>query len=140
MKATSVFDFLRIRKVRNECRTFLTNDTSYISVIRQVKFWMNMANNKDIDVYYFEVDKEVLGYGLIKTDGKKKWITGGIKTAYRGLGLGRDLFQRLIYFSLPSEVWLEVMDWNTNALSLYRSLGFKKKGKRGEHVIIMKRS
>jgi len=140
MRAESIWDFLKVRQIRNECRTFLTNDTSKISVPRQVKFWVDLKNKKDIEVYYFEVDKECLGYGLIKRDGKKAWITGGIKLAYRGIGLGRELFQRLVYFALPSKVYLEVMDWNVNALALYRSLGFRKVGMRGEHVIIMKRN
>jgi len=139
IKAETIWDFLRVRTVRNECRRFLTNDTSNISVLRQVRFWIDLKNKENIEVYYVEVDGEVIGYGLIKVDGKKKWITGGVKAAYRGVGLGRELFQRLVYFSLPYEVWLEVMDWNVNALALYRSLGFRKTGMRGEHVIIMKR-
>ena len=139
VKAQTIWYFLKVRIIRNECRHFLTNNTNHISVLKQVKFWVDVSNGNNIEVYYFEVDGNVIGYGLIRIDGKKRWITGGIRTAYRGLGFGRHLFQKLIDISLPNEVWLEVMDWNTNALALYRSLKFKKAGKRGEHIIIMKK-
>ena len=140
MRAESIWDFLKVRQIRNECRSFLTNDISKISVLRQVKFWIDLKRKKHIEVYYFEVDREVIGYGLIKREDGKAWITGGIKAAYRGIGLGRELFQRLVYFALPSKVYLEVMDWNKVGLNLYRSIGFRKVGMRGEHVIIMKKN
>ncbi len=49
---------------------------------------------------------------------------------YRGLGLMSDLLKLLIEQNNQSQIWLDVHEHNSAALSLYKKLGFIKNGYR----------
>ncbi len=123
-------DALKIRKIRNECREYMTNNTSEIDVRKQISWYFNIyrkENNKNkMTCFLFRVKKKNAGFALIRMELKKYWITGGLTHEYRGKGLGKVLFANLLKEIPSDEVWLEVLNTNEAAKKIYKELGFRK--------------
>lgn len=119
------FDTLEtIRNIRNSCREFMTNNTNYISEEQQIE-WFNSVDHDVLKLYAGRVSGEVVGYGIVRIEDGDAWLTGAILSSYRGYGYGRRLFVSLISL-VPAgvETKLTVRDTNTNAINLYKALGF----------------
>lgn len=139
------WDALIMRKIRNEARLFMTNDTSSISIFRQLKWYFKTLKPQqtkgDMLGFLFESDGQDVGFGLISVKEGKYFLTGAIKESQREQGLGKKLFAQLVKSVPSSVVWLEVLDSNTVARKLYEALGFKKTSHKevaGRKVSIMK--
>lgn len=126
----SFLDALQVREIRNQCRTFMTNDTSKIGFLRQLKWYFftykTQKTQNKLTVFLFKSGEFNLGFGLIKESSGKYWITGGLKTEQRGKGLGKFLFRQLINNTPSSTIWLEVLDSNIAAKTIYKNLGFRR--------------
>ncbi len=128
----TIWGALKMRRIRNEIRGYMTHDTSHIGIIRQLGWYCGtyMAWRKRglIWGYLLRRDGKGVGYGLVRKDlfTPRWWITGGILAAYRGLGLGRSLFEFLTWqaMHLGGEAWLDVRTTNTRAIKLYRDIGY----------------
>lgn len=139
------FDALEVRKIRNQCRSFMTNDTSAISYIKQLAWYLkayrNENKNGESTCYLFKSNNNNSGFGYVRKIAGKYWITGGLSPDQRGKGLGKILFKRLIE-QIPGEsVWLEVLLSNSVARKLYNELGFreiKESDINGKKIVIMK--
>lgn len=126
----NVLEAFEVRSIRNECKSFMTNNNNDIGIIKQFVwyFWTYLINERKHGTicYLFRTDKISCGYGLIRKSSGKYWITGGLKESFRGRGLGKILFENLIKSTPSSSVWLEVKNSNDKAISLYKSFGFQK--------------
>ncbi len=126
----SLWEAFEVRKIRNECRHFMTNNTANINVLEQLIWYeqkYKSENQKEtLYCFLFNTNGKNVGFGLIRQKEEKYWITGGLKKSQRGKGLGRKLFEELIKFVPSKFVWLEVLDSNIVANKLYRDLGFTK--------------
>lgn len=138
-------DALEVRKIRNECRHFMTNDTSEINLLQQLIWYFKVYKKENIKgnlkCYLFKDDSNNLGFGLVRKSLGKYWITGGLMFNQRGKGLGTILFKELIQKVPSNEIWLEVLDTNIAANKIYHTLGFKKlneKDSNGNRIIVMK--
>lgn len=138
-------DVLEVRKIRNECRLFMTNYTNEISISNQLKWYFNVYKNENkkgnIETFIFKFNNKNAGFGLIQKKSNNYWITGGLSESQRGRGLGEKLFLELLNRIPSNEVWLEVIDTNIAAKRIYAKLGFKKVKKikiDGKDVIVMK--
>lgn len=138
-------DALEVRKIRNECRHFMTNDTSEINLLQQLiwyfKVYKKENNNGNLKCYIFKNNSNNLGFGLIRKSSGKYWITGGLRFSERGKGFGKILFKDLIKKISAKEIWLEVLDSNIAAKKIYNNLGFievKNISNSNEKVITMK--
>lgn len=138
-------DSLEVRKIRNQCRIFMTNNRSEISIIKQLSWYLkiyrkaNMSGN--MTCFLFKVDNFNSGFGLIRIVNDRYWITGGLKSNQRGKGFGKILFKDLLEKIPSNEVWLEVLDTNGVAKNLYQKIGFKNvkiNDANGNKIIIMK--
>lgn len=136
---------LEVRNIRNECRLFMTNDTSEINLIKQVIWYFRVYRKENeagkMTCFLFNVNGTPAGFGLIGKRFGKYWITGGLKSDQRGKGMGKILFREIVEKIPSNEVWLEVLDSNIIAKNLYKNLGFKKIKKRdidGKKIIVMK--
>lgn len=123
---TSLGDWLAMRSIRNECRFFMTNDQSKISLRQQWRFYRMYKRSKNryaaVVAYLFGTP---VGFGLISwDDGMRAWISGGVMKKYRSQGIGRDLFYYLSSHALPRPAFLEVLKTNQRAYRLYESLGW----------------
>jgi len=137
-------DFMEVRRIRNECRTKMTNDQSHISIWRQFRFYYSYKFNRYITVYMWRggLWNVCIGYGVIHRIGGKAWLTGGIGKGFRGLGFGEAVFKALIS-SLYEDAWLDVLSDNIEALSLYRKLDFvetdRRQTKYGEAIVMCRK-
>ncbi len=143
----NIFDAMAIRAVRNECNEFMTHDPSKIGILRQLNWYFRnyrpSQENKKLVCYLFwkENSATPIGYGVIRFNDKKYWLTGGIIQKERGKGFGKILFQKLIERTPSNEVWLDVLETNQIAYRLYKKLGFRKirqsKNEQDKNIIIM---
>lgn len=134
-------DALRMRTIRNEVRLSLTHDTSWISWVRQVWWYYNTYRLATVDgrlqAYLVWHDQSPVGYGLLRVDGNKCWITGALIEAVRGQGYGRLLFDALTFMARAwGEPWLDVRRDNHVARSLYARLGFRVTEERGDILVM----
>ena len=115
-----------IRKIRNDCREFMTTFRDTITKDMQ-KEWFNNFDRNKIKPYIFLECGEPVGYALLKIMGKDAWLTGGVLTEHRGRGLGYLIFNSLIKIAADSKfetAKLDVFKTNENAIKLYKKLGF----------------
>lgn len=132
--ASTVRDALAMRRVRNSCRTYLTRDTSKISLLRQLRWWISRPG--DLHPYVVEADGRVVGYAVITVRADRGWLTAGLLPDVRGHGVGEVVFRRLVADVLDMGLvpWLEVRHDNFKARRLYDKLGFVVRCTRGEVV------
>lgn len=143
----NVFDALVLKNIRNECRFFMTSDTSEIGILREISWYFlhYLKENKKGNLYCYSLKKdgENLGFAKIRRDRNKYWITGGLKKSRRGRGEGKILFSLILDKLFGKEAWLEVLKTNHVALNLYKKLGFmmqRRIVKNEKEVIVMKLS
>ena len=143
----NLVDALSVRKIRNDCRSFMTNDASEITILQQIKWFLNKyrPENKKNNLFCYQLKsgENKIGFGLIRKISDNYWITGGLKKSQRGKGIGKIIFRKLIEQTPSNEVWLEVLESNLVAFNLYKNLGFKKMDQKelnGKKIFIMKLS
>lgn len=126
----SVFDALQVREIRNQCRFFMTNDVSELSIVKQLYwyFFLYKKKNKEgtLRCFLLKSSTKSLGFGVIREIHGTYWLTGGLGEKYRGKGIGTVLFQKIIQKAPSPIIWLEVLESNSVARKLYKKLGFKK--------------
>ena len=62
--ATSVADYLFLRRVRNQVRREMTNDTAPIGYFRQLRFYLSRQPN--LAVYICSTDQGLAGYLMLQ--------------------------------------------------------------------------
>ena len=120
-----------VRKIRNQCRNYMTRNNNYISKTNQKKWFHSsigafetfLVGAIEDGVIYIEV-----GYGLIKIEPNIFYLTAALVPTYRGMGHGNEIFNFLIKrcksINPGKKILLEVKSDNFNAIKLYRKLGF----------------
>ena len=134
-----------MRTIRNTCREFMTGDVREISEDEQ-REWFWHLDRSCIQPYLWlaQLDAEhqaLIGYGLIRLQDRKWWVSGGLVPSHRRQGHGRNLFQALARTvnAKPAPCWLRVWNWNEAGLRTYRSLGFIATNE-DDNLITMRRS
>ena len=127
IRAVTTFGDAQImRGIRNQCRDYMTNDTSYIGFFRQARWWYKVKSDPDWWLYLLWYNGSPIGYGIIRKKGLLYWVTGGIIEQSRGHGFGRKLFEFLSQVaSNGHSAYLEVLKTNERAYALYKSLGYR---------------
>lgn len=119
-----------LRKIRNSCKDYMTRNNKEITGEEQIS-WFNSLGN-DIKLFllsevYHGIILIHIGYGLLKIENDKILLSGGLHETSRNKGVGKLLFEKLIYeaekYNLP--IMLEVLSNNIRARKVYESLGFK---------------
>lgn len=87
---TTDSDVESLRQIRNACRTFMTNDQSYIDEEKQ-RLWWAYHNPDDWAIWLLSVDSADVGYMFLRREGKRPgWYTGfGLLPEWRGKGIGK---------------------------------------------------
>lgn len=106
----------------------------------QRRWYANYGTSDKLIVWMIENGGgEAVGYTVIKDlDHKNARAEIGLHLdpRHQGKGYGRDAFKTLIRFGFHElnlhRICLEVLDFNTRAVSLYESLGFKHEGRKRE--------
>jgi len=132
------WDAITMARIRNTCREYMTNDTSYIGPLRQLRWWWSIRHDPSIQPFLFRIGGRAIGFGLIRKVDSRHFVTGGIRPESRGHGLGRYLFGALCDL-VAQPVFLEVLEANQRAQRLYHSLGFKNVATVRLGVLLMRR-
>jgi len=136
-KIESLEEALILRNIRNECREFMTRDTSYISQEQQKRWYANLKSDFKIFLLYsveLGVISSPIGYGLLREEGDSVLISGGLVESERGKGYGSILFNYLIKNIKDKKIKLEVLKSNTRAFVVYNNLGFRVVNDDGELI------
>lgn len=115
---------LAVALIRNECRKYMTHDTTALSVKRQIQFFNHTLAKKGIYVFVAKHKRMPIGYAVLRLVNDAVWITGGLANGFRGKGLGKQLFKSILRLA-PRPVWLDVRRSNKRAIHLYLKLGFR---------------
>lgn len=144
ISVTTDQQFRDLLHIRNECRDGLTHDTHELTLQDQKGFINRCWEYETVESldtappfqvkqgiwyepYLLMDDHWPIGYGLLKWDGEKYWMTIGLTKEYRGKGLSR----LLIYYITEmghregKEVWLDVLNENRKAFEGYLKAGYK---------------
>jgi len=125
-EASSLADYLFLRALRNDARSLLTNDTSHIGLLRQLRFYMARrgvrGDGAATKIFIARVRSQRAGYLLIRPAADGARITEVIGTKFRNSGLGRRLVQFACdrYPELVAEIRID----NTASVALHESMGF----------------
>lgn len=105
-------------EIRNQCRDGMTNHTDEISLDQQKVFFDKHLHPEYGDgLYraYLLVEHNIpVGYGGLKWDGEKYWMTIGVINTHRGRGLSRRLTKLITQMAIKEgkQVWLNC--WEDN--------------------------
>ncbi|MBI5044637.1 MAG: GNAT family N-acetyltransferase [Candidatus Levybacteria bacterium] len=133
MKSTDLDFFVSLR---NKCVAYLHDSRKFS--LSDAKRWFKTTNPQ-----YFVIEFEGSKVGYIRTSAwdlqnKNVYVGADIEPKYRKKGFAFEALKLFIDFLLRekkfNKVSLEVLDFNTPAISLYKKLGFKKEGVRRHHV------
>jgi GNAT superfamily N-acetyltransferase len=136
MEVRGPSDIMRMRKIRNACRPFMTGNNQKIGLWEQLRWWRDtyIPGRKAGTHYGFLlwVGDKAVGYGLITFRDygiKGYWVSGGLLDEARGQGHGEFLFTHLsqtIYYTLDhAHAYLAVQRTNERAQKLYQKIGYQ---------------
>jgi ribosomal protein S18 acetylase RimI-like enzyme len=111
-----------VRRIRNTCRAFMTRNTEEISEEQQRDWWAK--RDPTIRLVLFGVGADEVGYGLLRTEHERPWLSGGLSPEWRGRGLGEQLF-RALSCAAGMPCMLEVLESNARAHKIYERIGFR---------------
>jgi ribosomal protein S18 acetylase RimI-like enzyme len=120
-----------MREIRNECRDYMTRDTSFISEEQQEKWFagLDKQNMKMflMSILYHGSVVDIIGFGYCVHKNNETYLTGGLDQSNRGRGYGKKLFLHLIEAAKTygTPITLEVLNTNMRAKRLYSSIGFR---------------
>ena len=124
-------DVLSVRRIRNECRTYLTNYTGYIRIPRQIYWYFTYyrrAARAGIYRIFIARDSkaQMIGYGALHRIGEELLITECVAEKYRGRGYGRDILKKLINIAIREKLSLnaEIRATNKISIALHKKCGF----------------
>lgn len=139
VEVTSLRSALAMRKIRNDCREYMTHDQSFIGIRRQIRWfydrYMPERERGRWRAWIFRYDGKPVGFGLIRLIGDNWWLTGGLLYDWRGRGLGEWIFSHLIDMS-GHNVYIDVLTTNHRALELYDRMGFRPVSSDGKVVVM----
>jgi len=124
-------DALTVRRLRNECRTYLTNYTGYISIPRQIYWYFTYYKRAVQDgtyrVFIARDSKGLpIGYGALNRSDGELLVTECVAEKYRGQGYGYAILKKLIIIAKREGATLvaEVRATNIISAALHKKCGF----------------
>jgi len=116
-----------VNEVRNDCAPFLHDPRTF--TLEETKEWFKTKPQ------WWIIWKDGQRIGYFRTSnykGRSIYIGADLHKDYRGKGLGyqsyREFLPYLVYFFKLRTLYLEVLETNKTAISLYEKLGFVKFG------------
>jgi len=120
-----------LRRLRNECREFMTGDTAEISTARQVIFYEQQILPGVVYALLLRHDEQAVAYAMLRPDGDDAWLMScGVTKALRGQGLGTALVRHITVTGTGTgrPVRIEVWQDNEAARHVYLRAGYRPAG------------
>ncbi len=129
--ATSIADFLFLRRLRNQVRDQMTNSSAPVGYIRQFRFYLNKPPN--VNVYIAWISAKRAGYLLLRQESTGCFMTEAVDERFRRTGVAK----RLIHFAQEccADLTAEILLTNTASIKLHQSAGFQFSGDDGRVTI-----
>lgn len=102
---------LELLAIRNACREDMTHHTDYITSEQQFLFWEHeLKSGRKYEAYLLRDHYQAIGFGMLKRNGDKVWMTIGLAQAQRGKRLSYLLTNLITAMGHRdgSDVWLDV--------------------------------
>jgi RimJ/RimL family protein N-acetyltransferase len=127
----SLSDIFAVRRIRNECRLYLTGRTDHISIPRQI-FWYftyykQAAKTGKYRIFIARDGKDrVAGYGAIHRLDRKLLVTECVAEKFRGQGVGFLILKRLMGITRNEKLPIiaEIRATNKISIALHKKCGF----------------
>lgn len=120
-----------LRQVRNEVREWMTGERGEISAEQQRAWWAGGKRR----VWVYEVEGEVVGYGMWRWKEGKKAVSYGLRENARGKRFGREVMWHIL-LACQGMAWAEVAEGNEASLRAHESLGWERVGE-AEGIVMM---
>jgi GNAT superfamily N-acetyltransferase len=129
--ATSIADFLFLRRLRNQVRHQMTNSTAAVGYLRQFRFYLGKPPN--VEVYIGWIGAKRAGYLLLRQESTSCFITEAVDERFRGTGVAT----RLVHFAQEcrADLTAAILLTNTASIKLHQSAGFQFCGDDGRTAI-----
>lgn len=128
---TTLSEALAVRRIRNECRAYLTNFTGYISIPRQIywyfTYYRKAARAGTYRIFIARDGKGLsIGYGALYRSGGELLVTECVAEKYRGRGYGHAILKKLITTAKREGLPLiaEIRATNKISIGLHKKCGF----------------
>ena len=129
-KARYIFDYFKIREIRNCNFQYLTGDIKKLSIFKQIAFYLLKPNF--IDLYLLKNDMQTVGYILYNR--QNSMITEVIKVNHRGHGFASKGIE-FIKHKYKRKIFAEIKKSNIASIKLHKKNGFVLNGAKGENEI-----
>lgn len=137
-------DLEEIRVEHNSESTLLNlGDPSLVTELQQISWWENISRNKNNTVFGIVLlkTKKLIGvWRLQNLDNVNRSAEVGVDIfeKYRGKGFGEKAYKMIFKYLFENynihTIYLRVVAFNTNAISLYKKVGFVETGKIVESI------
>jgi RimJ/RimL family protein N-acetyltransferase len=119
--ASSIFDYMDVRRIRNENSRWLTGNPNKIGIWQQLKFYWSKPKN--IELYVCREFGSVVAYMLLRHEAETCFITEVVDVLYRGENIASDMIL-FAQFHYPN-ITAEILNSNVASIRLHEKMGFK---------------
>ena len=98
----------------------MTNSTTSINYIQQLRFYMRKPRNVDIYIACLETNRA--GYLLLRHEGPTTLVTVAVDESYRRMGIARRLVQHAQ--QMHADLTAEILTGNVASIKLHEAAGF----------------
>lgn len=132
-----------LRRIRNECASFMTGSSAEITPEQQKAFRESARGNPDILVYLARANGYIVGFGLITKriirgeSGEQyngRWITLGITEPERGKGYGKKIYEALV--GLRGMLFAEIREDNEASKNAAVQAGYRRVGRSADQHLV----
>lgn len=124
--ARSLADFLFLRALRNRVRLKMTNHTSAIGYLQQLRFFLHRPEN--ILVFIANANGKRAGYLLLRRHAERTFITEAVEGKYRGRGIATAMVRHAQI--LCTDLTAEILAENAASIRLHQATGFKRENEK----------
>ncbi len=135
---TNVFQALRVRRLRNTCRAYLTNYREAIAVRQQIRWfyatYRKLLQAGEYRIYLYAAGRSrSVGYGALHLQEGRLYITECVETTQRGRGYGTAILKHLLAAAQGKPVIAEIWASNQASIALHTRAGFVLTSRREHH-------
>ena len=131
LPATSLGDFLFMRRLRNEVRLQMTNDTSHLGMLRQLRFFL--FTPPGFDIYIAWQGRSRAGYLVLRHGPDAMAITEAVDARFRRGGVATAMLR--FAQARHSRIVAEIRRTNAPSIALHTANGFQLAGSRDDIAV-----
>lgn len=127
---------MKVRTLRNQCCSFMTNYQQPLGFWQQVRWYFtsyrSSLKNNSYRIFLFLDSSQAVGYGALQLHEGALLVTECVAASRRGQGLGKIILESLSQIArgeqrpLVAEIWAD----NAASLRLHEAAGFRATGTR----------